>query len=156
MTDPIKEALAEVEAGADHDRADDPGAGVGEIGEEPEARPEGPAPDSEMWDETDEEAEGGFSVLSWAQSVPDGSHRDFDASDWWDPEHGGENRIAFHLSEATGAGAGYPNGLGLAVGLAEMYWSAVRSSTKDEPADEQESEASAGDTVARETAEAYV
>lgn len=150
MSDPIKDALAEVETG--DDLGDDPGAGIPGLDEEADARPEGPMPELE-----DGEDEGGFSVLSWAKSVPDGSHRDFDTSDWWDPEGGAENRLAYHLSDATGAGAGYPNGLGVLVGFAELYWSRVRDQQGGgDGGDGDDQDAPDAETVDRGTAEALV
>lgn len=65
--------------------------------------------------------DGGLGVLDWARRIPEGSHFDFDARDWWDPDGGGENRLAFHLSDASGDGLGYPNGVGVLVALAELY-----------------------------------
>lgn len=153
MSDPIKEALASVETGAE---TTDPGAGDRAHGEQPDARPEGPAPDAGDRDDAAEEIEeesGGFSVLSWAKDVPEGSHTDFDASDWWDVEGGGENRLAFHLSTIADSGGGYPNGVGVLVALAELYWRRV---TDGESGGESGGESSAPDaeTVDRETAEA--
>lgn len=151
--DPIMQALAEVEAG---DQSADPGAGHPLQGEEPDARPEGPLPDAEGMDEGSDE--GGFSVLSWAERVPEGSHRDFDKTDWWDPENGGLNRAAFHLSDATSAGAGYPNAVGLVVAVAEEYWSRVvqQQGSSDGGGDGGDDPAPDAETVDPETAEALV
>lgn len=153
MSDPIRDALAEVEVEEEHD---DPGAGFEEIGEEPDARPEGPTPDADA-DDLGGDDEGGFSVLSWARSVPEGSHTNFDKSDWWDPEGGGETRLAFHLSDAAGEGVGYPNGLGTVVALAELYWSQVKDQNGGgSSSDDDEQDAPDAETVDRETAEAHV
>lgn len=157
--DPIMAALDEVEdegADADHDAArPDRGAGHPDLGEEDDARPEGPMPEPD--EALPGEQDDGFSVLSWARSVPDGSHTNFDASDWWDPENGAENRLAFHLSDAAGAGAGYPNGLGVLVAFAELYWSAATgSSGEDDGGESGEDDAPTGETVAPSEAEAYV
>lgn len=154
MSNAIQDALAEVEAGED---VQDPGAGSVEMGEEPNARPEGPMPEGGEPDLSEEES-GGFDFLGWARSVPDGSHTDFDRSDWWDPKGGAETRLAFHLSDAAGAGAGYPNGLGVLVALGELYWSKVRSQqSKSSSSEESEpKQPQDADTVARDTAEALV
>lgn len=145
--DPIMAALDEVDAEGEHVN---PGEGQPGAGEEPDAMPEGPAPDL-PGEEVEEES--GFSVLSWAERIPDGSHLDFDARDWWDPETGGKNRLAYHLSDATGEGAGYPNALGVLVAVAELYWSSVRnqSSTSEESEGAPDAE-----EVDRDTAEGLV
>jgi hypothetical protein len=114
--DPIREALSAV--GDDH--VDDP------TGDEPSDEQVADAvPGADDLEKPDEES-GRISILSWARRVPDGSHRDFDATDWWDPEGGGKNRLAFHLSDATSAGVGYPNALGVLVGFAELYFGALQ------------------------------
>lgn len=150
--DPIRSALAEVEADDDLDH--DPGAGIPEMGEEADARPEGPMPEVDA----DDVDEGGFSVLSWASEVPEGSHRNYDATDWWDPEGGGENRLAFHLSTVADSGGGYPNGIGVLVALAELYWRLATEQQGGSSGDGSDDEQDAPDaeTVDRETAEALV
>lgn len=149
--DPIISALEEVDADGDHD---DPGAGHAPIGEEADAMPEGPMPDLEAED-VDEDS---GSVLSWARRVPEGSHLDFDKRDWWDPETGGTNRLAYHLSDATPEGVGYPNGLGVLVGAAEFYWSKVREQNGGGGGDDRADEGHAPDAeeVDRSTAEGLV
>ena len=151
MTDAVMEALKSVDesddeldgAAVEHDRAEEPGA-----------RPEGPLPDENL-EPGESESDPKFSVLSWAKSVPDGSHRDFTAKDWWDPEGGAENRLAYHLSDATPEGAGYPNGIGVLVGFAELYWSRLK--TESSSSEESESQgAPDAETVARDTAEGLV
>lgn len=112
MTDPVREALAQVEGddGPDGDRGDDPRADLGE-GDPDDA-------DAVL---SDEEESDGFSLFKWAKSVPEGSHRDHDVTDWWDPAGGAENRLAFHLADVTEAGGGYPNGVGVLVSFGELY-----------------------------------
>jgi len=145
--DPILSALE----GVEDEQPTDPGAGHEEIGEEPDARPEGPMPDLE--DEPADEEEG-FSVLSWAERIPEGSHREFDRTDWWDPDGGGLNRLAFHLSDAAGAGAGYPNGVGVLVAVAEEYWSRVQEQQGHGDESDEGDEAPDAESVDRSTAEA--
>lgn len=150
--DPIKQALSQVDAGEV-----DPGGPDLEMDEEPTARPEGPAPDHGADVLEEEPEESGFNLLSWAERVPDGSHLDFDSRDWWDPETGAENRLAYHLSDATSEGVGYPNGLGVLVGLAELYWSRVREQQSPDGGDRAaEQDAPDEDAVDAETAERYV
>lgn len=149
--------LSALDAVEDDDRDDhadaDPGAGNVSMGEEPDAMPEGPMPDA---DAPDVEDESGFSVLSWASRVPDGSHLDFEAKDWWDPETGGKRRLAYHLSDATPEGAGYNNVLGTLVAAGEMYWSAVRDQTGQGDGGDPQESAPDAETVARDTAEGLV
>jgi len=156
--DAVLSALESVDV---HGDPDDPGAGDPAIGEEADARPEGPLPDPDAdhaGDEfEDDESSGGFDPFEWARSVPEGSHTDFDATDWWDPEGGAENRLAFHLADATGAGAGYPNGLGVLVAIGELYWSKVREQQSGgSSSDESAQEAPDAETVDRNTAEGLV
>lgn len=106
----------------------------------------------------------GFSPRAWAERVPEGSHLEFDAAEWWDPKNGAENRIAFHLADAAGAGAGYPNALGVLVGLAEVYWREVRrqqgsssGSTSSTTSGEDGADSDSDDyDLTREEAEQYV
>jgi len=151
VTDAIAAALEEVEADGDAEHVE-AGAGQPDQGEEPDAIPEGPLPD----DDVSGQQESKFSVLSWAERIPDGSHLDFDARDWWDPQEGGKNRLAYHLSDAAGDGAGYPNGLGVLVALAEMYWSRVEGEHDDRGDDQGDEAAPETETVARSDAEALV
>lgn len=158
--DPIMAALANVEEGAGESEKSDPKSAepVSAVpGEEPDARPEGPMPEQ---DEPGEPEDSGFSVLSWAKSVPEGSHRDFDTSDWWDPENGAENRLAFHLSKvAPGEGSGYPNGVGVLVSFGELYWREVLGrggGGDDGGGDDVEQDAPDAETVSRDTAEGLV
>ena len=80
-------------------RQTDPGAGQAPD-EEPDARPEGPAPDLELDEDLPEPESPGDSdsggiierVYDWATSTPGGSYRDVDARDFWDPEGGGKHR----------------------------------------------------------------
>ena len=155
MSDAIRDALAEVEGGDDD--PDDVLGGPTEtaVGEEPDARPEGPLPGADLDGLEDESA--GFDLVEWAQSVPEGSHRDFDASDWWDPEHGAENRLAFHLSDATdSSNVGYPNAVGVVVGFAELYWTRLRDTADDGDDAGAEADAPDAETVDADTAEALV
>jgi len=121
--DPVIKALSTVEHGPDHDAEPDALDDA-----EPESRAHssdvearGAGVDDPL--AADAEEESGFSVRSWAKRIPDGSHRDFDRTDWFDLEGGGENRIVFHLSDAIGDhGEGpYPNALGSLVGAFELY-----------------------------------
>lgn len=128
-------------------RATDPGAGQ-EPDEEPDARPEGPAPDPDEGieeipevEELDNDSSGGLigRISDWATSTPSGSYRDVDARDFWDPEGGGKNRIAFHLKDLIGSGD-IPNGLGTLLGGAELYYNLAteggsRSSADNDSAD---------------------
>lgn len=142
-------ALDQVE---DEGTAPDHGAGRPDLGEEADAMPEGPLPDG---DDLPDEEDGGFSLFDWATNVPEGSHTNFDSSDWWDPENGAENRLAYHLSDAAGEGAGYPNGLGVLVSLAELWWSAAESSTSSTSSDGSDDPPET-ETVARSEAEELV
>lgn len=153
--DPIRDALAEVDASDGMDALDQ--ATETAPGEEPDARPEGPLPDDDL-DELDGDDEtSGFDLYDWATSVPEGTHRDFEARDWWDTEGGAENRVGFHLSDATDGAVGYPNGVGTLVGFAEMYFKHVRAATSDDGGDESaEQDAPDAETVDRNTAEALV
>lgn len=155
MTDPIKQALQEVEV---TDEPADPGMGQVEMGEEIDAMPEGPLADDDADALEGSDDAGGFSLRAWAERTPEGSHTDFDARDWWDPETGGENRIAFHLADAADAGAGYPNVLGVVVGAAELYWSKVQQQNGDDSSNDgsDEQDAPDADAVSREEAEALV
>jgi len=124
-------------------RRTDPGAGQ-PPDEEPGARPEGPAPDPELDEETledeelDQEGSGGLigRLSDWATSTPDGSYRDTDARDFWDPQGGGKHRIAHHLADLVGAGD-IPNGLGVLIGGVELYYNAASggSSSTDNDSD---------------------
>jgi hypothetical protein len=107
-------------------------------GEEPDARPEGPLPEPGVGGVEDEKSDPKNAVLSWAKSIPEGSHLDFEAKDWWDPETGGKNRLAFHLSNLSDEGAGYPNGVGTLVAIGEMYYSAVLDSDGEESGEDTE------------------
>lgn len=107
-------------------RRADPGSGESTIDEEPTAQPEGPHPDRDPGDDDLPELEesddsDGWSLFGWLKETPEGSYREMDARDFWDPEGGGRNRIAFHLSDLVGA-RGLPNGVGLLVGLLEEYY----------------------------------
>lgn len=112
-------------------RAADPGSGESTMDERGEARPEGPHPDPDRDDgaeeigempELEESGDGdGWSLFGWLQDTPEGSYRDMDARDYWDPENGGKNRLAFHVSDLVGT-RGVPNGVGLLLALAEMYY----------------------------------
>lgn len=148
MSSALQDALSEVEAA--------PG-GSEEIGpqvpgEEPDARPEGPLPD-----EQNEESDS-LSLSSWARRIPEGSHRDFDAHDLWDPEGGGENRLAFHLADAADADTiGYPNGLGVLVGFVELYWTKVLGrGSSGQPDEQDEHDPDGQETMSRDEAERYV
>jgi hypothetical protein len=153
----IRDALANVEGDGPASESLDPKSAVLSEGEEPDARPEGPLPNDEPGDD-----QGGFSVLSWAKSVPEGSHLDFDRRDWWDPEGGGENRLAFHLSTIADEGGGYPNGVGVLVALGELYYSEVLGRTDDVEHDERgdderdDQDAPDAEEVPAETAEGLV
>lgn len=104
------------------------------------------------------EKEVGFSLMRWLERTPEGSHHDFDYREWWDPETGGENRLAFHLADAAGAaGSGYPNALGIVVALAEIYWRQVKKQQgSDTSNSEEDAETSEGPTVDLQTAEQFV
>ncbi len=155
MSDPVLEAVSAVEVDGDHD---DPGAGLEAIGEEAGARPEGPAPEiGDDADALDEDSGTGFDVFSWASRVPEGSHLDFEAREWWDPDTGGKTRLAYHLSDATPDGVGYPNAIGVLVGAAELYWSKViQGGGRGGDDRDGEQDAPDAETVDRNTAEAYV
>jgi hypothetical protein len=111
-------------------RAADAGSGESTMDERGEARPEGPHPDADHADaeeveeaipELGEEESDSWDIYGWLSETPEGSYRDMDARDFWDPDGGGRNRLAFHLSDLTGA-RGIPNGVGLVIGAAEMYY----------------------------------
>jgi hypothetical protein len=138
------------------------GDGMPVEGEEPDARPNGPAPDLDgEGDEQDdlggEGDDGGFSIYDWLTSTPEGSHVDHDARDWFDTETGGKNRIAFHLSELVGDGVGYPNGVGILVGVGEWYVAQVGDGTDEQGGDEPAGEGgeSDPDAIPREEADKY-
>lgn len=129
--DPISRALAAVEQDADGDLLDDIEADPAPkpIGGETEVEADStPDPDPAEPDDTST----GFNLFDWASRIPEGSHLDFEAKDWWDPETGAENRLAFHLSDAAGDGLGYPNAIGTAVGLAELYVSKLKDAGGDD------------------------
>lgn len=113
-------------------RRADPGSGESTMDEPADARPEGPHPDPDRGDrgddlddelgELEESGDGdSWSLWDWATSTPEGSYRDMDARDYWDPDGGGKNRLAFHVSDLAGT-RGVPNGLGIILALAEMYY----------------------------------
>lgn len=77
-------------------------------------------PESDEWD-----------PWGWLKSVPEGSYRDADARDYWDPENGGKNRLAHHISDLAGV-RGIPNGLGILLACAEIYWNLAQHQSEEE------------------------
>jgi hypothetical protein len=145
------DALDKVEADGDFD---DPGAGDPAMGEEAEARPEGPPADHDDLPgegETLDEDSGGFDLFEWATDVPDGSHTEFSISDFWDTDNGGLTRIGFHLPAFDG---GYPNALGVVIGLCELYKQKLEEKQGDGGGGDGEKDAPAADTVSKADAEA--
>lgn len=155
--DPIKAAVRQIDTDAEPDHAE-PDADDLELTDEPtDAEPDHAEP--QLPSDGDDS---GFSVLSWARRVPDGSHTDFDARDWWDPNGGGIDRMAFHLSDASNDGAGYPNALGFLVGAVEAYADALDADPADWLTgggggdDGADADVPDAETVDRATAEAHV
>lgn len=122
-------------------RQADPGAGESTMDERAEARPEGPHPDPSADRDPDEEigaeveeelADEGdsWNLFGWLQETPEGSYRDMDARQYWDPENGGKNRLAFHLSDLAGT-TGIPNGIGIVLALAEIYFNLAQHQNGD-------------------------
>lgn len=131
MPNPVADALEGMESGE----------GLEPVPEESEAEfpllDEDGAADRDG-DELEGEESGGLldvDLYEWVQRVPEGSHLEFDADEWWDTENGGRNRLAFHLSDAAGSGAGYPNGVGLLVGVLEEYFTTIKQRKKDADGD---------------------
>ena len=113
-------------------RQADAGSGESTMDERSEARPEGPHPRSSAEHDPDEEIgaeveeqladeEDAWDLIGWLQDTPEGSYRDMDARQYWDPDGGGKNRLAHHLSDRAGT-TGIPNGIGILLALAEMYY----------------------------------
>lgn len=96
----------------------------------PSEGPINPSPDADAGDDSQGSANPELEpreaspLKRWLQRVPDGSHVDFRNRELWDPDNGGERRILFHLADAADGdgGIGYPNGVGILVGLAEIYY----------------------------------
>jgi len=68
-----------------------------------------------------EDDSSGFGLRDWAFRTPEGSYREMNARDYWDPEGGGKNRLAFHVTDLIGE-RGIPNAVGLVIAVAEMYY----------------------------------
>lgn len=122
MSDPIREALSSVDVDEPDDVQEASGDRVAEA--VPDDHGAGDRDDDGLEELVDDDQEAsGFDVRNWARRVPDGSHRDWDPSDLWDPDGGGETRLAYHLADAAGAnGAGLPNGLGVLLAMVEIYY----------------------------------
>lgn len=124
--------LEEAVEAADTDAGDVEAADVQEAGDDLDDldvqdglgdRPDRDAdPDPDRADRADDQ--GGFT--DWATRVPEGSYRDFELRDYWDPENGGEKRIAFHVADFADVD-GVPNIVGVLLGLAEMWFLAMQS-----------------------------
>lgn len=122
-------------------------------------------PEPEIGTDLPDEQEGdesSSSLWEWATSVPDGSHREWDPTDLWDPEGGGRARLAFHLADLAGSdGEGLPNGAGVVLSLVEIYVSLARRSggggdRGDGDGGEGDDPEPDAEVVARDTAEALV
>jgi hypothetical protein len=105
----------------------------------------------------EQETESSSSLWEWASSVPDGSHRDWDPTDLWDPEGGGRARLAYHLADAAGSdGDGLPNGLGVVLSLVEIYVTIARRHPSDGDRGDGGGGEDRGEVVTPETAGEYV